>query len=350
MSKQRIFRAAAFGLSLMACGLSASAQEQQRRVRVEAEPQRDVVITHERVPQDTIGVRAEMVEIHPGQGDNFVFIAGEMSSDGKLVKGAPYSAQSVTEMVQTLADGNRIARKNTANVYRDSEGRTRRDQTLGAIGPFAAQGDPTQTVFINDPVAGVHYILDPRSRTARKLPRFEYRFQVGDKVFKDEMKAREKIEKEAGEKVKMKHEEVETHGFTFRTPGPDGPHGPGPEVHFFGHSSKADAKTEKLDKQTIEGVMAEGTRTTVTIPAGEIGNEQPIQIVTERWYSPELQTVVMTRHSDPRFGENTYKLTNISRTEPAPALFQVPSDYTVKEPGPMHRGSGPARMRKPADN
>ncbi len=342
---------ATFGLLVITGALGASAQERQvRRVQVEAEPQRDVVITRSRSPQGPVPGSEMWVEAAPHQDNTFVFVSTEMSIDGKLVKGAPYSAQAVTETVQILGDGNRIVRKNTANVYRDSEGRTRRDQTLGTIGPFAAQGDPTQTVFINDPVAGVHYILEPRSRTARKLPRFEYKIQVGDKEFKEEIKAREKVETEAGEK--MKHKEIETHGFTFRTPGPDGPHGvgahgPGPEIHFYGHSSKADVKTEKLDKQTVEGVMAEGTRTTVTIPAGEIGNELPIQIVTERWYSPELQTVVMTRHSDPRFGENTYKLTNISRTEPAATLFQVPADYTVKNaPGPFTRK---LQEKKPAD-
>jgi hypothetical protein len=90
-------------------------------------------------------------------------------------------------------------------------------------------------------------------------------------------------------------------------------------------------KTESLGKQTIEGLEAEGTRNVQTIPAGEIGNERPIEIVFERWYSPELQTVVMTRHADPRFGETVYRLTNISRDEPAKSLFEVPGDYTVKE-------------------
>ena len=98
-----------------------------------------------------------------------------------------------------------------------------------------------------------------------------------------------------------------------------------------------DGVEEQLGKQIIEGVEAEGTRTTVTIPAGEIGNERPIEIVSERWYSPELQLVVMTRNSDPRTGETTYKLTNINRAEPAKSLFEVPSDFTIKE-GP---GFGP---------
>ena len=102
---------------------------------------------------------------------------------------------------------------------------------------------------------------------------------------------------------------------------------------------KMDGKVRKesLGKQTIEGVEAEGTRETFTIGAGEIGNEQPIQVVSERWYSPELQTVVMSRHSDPRFGETTFRLTNINRSEPARSLFEVPADYTVKEGPPMQR-------------
>jgi TonB family protein len=104
------------------------------------------------------------------------------------------------------------------------------------------------------------------------------------------------------------------------------------------------ARNESLGKQSIEGVEAEGTRRTVEIPAGEIGNERPIEIVFERWYSPELQVVVMTKHSDPRFGETTYRLTNINRSEPAHELFEVPADYKVQgPPGPSGMGTkGPA--------
>ena len=88
---------------------------------------------------------------------------------------------------------------------------------------------------------------------------------------------------------------------------------------------------EQLGKQMVDGVEADGTRTTRTIPAGEIGNDRAIEIVSERWYSPELQLVVMTRHSDPRSGETTYKLTNINRTEPAKSLFEVPPGFNGKE-------------------
>jgi hypothetical protein len=100
---------------------------------------------------------------------------------------------------------------------------------------------------------------------------------------------------------------------------------------FYKHHDGAEPKVEKLGTQTVEGVSAEGQKITHTIPAGAVGNEQPIDIVDERWYSPELQTVVMTRHSDPRSGETVFRLTNINRSEPARTLFEVPSDYTVRE-------------------
>jgi len=90
-------------------------------------------------------------------------------------------------------------------------------------------------------------------------------------------------------------------------------------------------KKESLGEQTIEGLKAEGTRWTTTIPAGEIGNERPIEIVNEVWYSPELQVELMRRFSDPRSGETVYKLININRSEPDKSLFEVPSDYTLKE-------------------
>jgi hypothetical protein len=272
------------------------------------------------------------------RGDNVIFMATEMSFAGKLVKGAPYSAQAVTESVQTLADGNRIVRKNTAQVYRDTEGRTRREQTLGYIGPYAPTGDASQTVFINDPVAGAHYILDPSSKTARKLPRMEFRVQAEGAGTE-----RQKVTQSTIQKLEIERTYT-------RVPGPDAPPptqtgtavivtappaAEGEGGPFMRHNSKHESKTEKLEARSFDGVTAEGTRTTTTIPAGEIGNEQPIQIVDERWYSPELQVVVMTRHSDPRSGETTYRLTNISRAEPAAALFQVPSDYALKELGPQ---------------
>jgi hypothetical protein len=117
------------------------------------------------------------------------------------------------------------------------------------------------------------------------------------------------------------------------------------------HGPDPNEVTEKLGTQMIEGVSAEGTRTTITIPAGEIGNERAIEIVSERWYSPELQVVVMTRHADPRFGETTYKLTNINRAEQPKTLFEVPPGYTVKETPPLPPAAPlPAKIRRAPAN
>jgi hypothetical protein len=278
----------------------------------------------------------------PPPDANFVFLASE-SFGGKVVKGAPYSAEAVTETIQTLSDGNRIINKFSSSVYRDSEGRTRREQSFKGLGVLGVGEEPLKTIFIHDPVAGVSYSLDARTHTAHKSTPFT--FQLNSK---------------GGSSITTT---TQSQTFEFKVGGPGGasgnvimtaPLGAGPEAarvpppgveHFTlrtetagaaayvfstGKGPNTNEKKEDLGKQNIEGVEAEGTRTTVTIPAGEIGNERAIEIVSERWYSPELQLVVMTRHSDPRMGETTYKLTNISRTEPAKSLFEVPSDYTIK--------------------
>lgn len=309
----------------------------------------------------------------PPPGDNFIFVASEMNSDGKVVKGAPYSAQAVTETTQTLSDGNRIINKSTATVYRDSEARTRREQTLRVMGPFATAGEPPQTIFINDPVSGVNYALDTRSKVAHKMPpmRFEFKLRSPDGVGGG-------IGTGVGHGVRMSSDGPPPPSQpgtsapmvferTAPPPGmgvggpPPGLPGQGPEMVFersaipppagggdmvfqWTGAREDNARTESLGKQSIEGVEAEGTRRTVEIPAGEIGNERPIEIVFERWYSPELQVVVMTKHSDPRFGETTYRLTNINRSEPARELFEVPGDYKVQgPPGPSGIGTkGPA--------
>ncbi len=281
-------------------------------------------------------LRGPMGPTPPPLGD-FVYISSEMSFDGRRVKGAPYSAQAVTESTQTFGDGNRIVRKSTASLYRDSEGRTRREQTLKAIGPLASEGEPAQTIFISDPVAGVHYSLESRTRTARKMVPMQFKFEMktpppdGEKHEMFDRKIdRIQIERGAIEQKIARGGEVRVV--------PEN----GMVMEWHG-TKERNAQRESLGKQLIEGVEAEGTRTTFTIPAGEIGNERAIEIVSERWYSQELQTVVMTRHSDPRFGDTTYKLTNISRTEPDRSLFEVPSGYTLKEETMKPR----VRMKKP---
>ncbi|HSB11118.1 MAG TPA: hypothetical protein VLM38_16640 [Blastocatellia bacterium] len=287
------------------------------------------------------------------QGDNtFVYLSTEMSLKDKLVKGAPYSAQAVTEQVQVLADGNRIVRRDTASVYRDSEGRTRREQSIKAIGPYAASGEPQEMIFINDPVAEVNYILDSKNRTARKMDLSG--MAVARKKAVESARARTVEGKGTSGSDQQKIEErkqveiARAGGIGMRGPGP----GPVFEssIGFAKEFRKDQMKEESLGKQIIEGVEAEGTRTTLTIPAGDIGNEAPIYIVEERWFSPELQVLVMSKHSDPRMGENTYRLTNINRSEPAHSLFELPSDYTIKETiAPGMRTKIESELRRPGE-
>jgi hypothetical protein len=234
-------------------------------------------------------------------GPGFNLLSSEMRFGDKTVTGQPFSAQVEIEGTRTLADGTRSTHKGTGVIYRDSEGRTRHEMTLGVLGPFASAGDPPQMVFINDPVAGAHYALDANQRTARKMPL------------------------PAGRPPHDMAEQSDRHQPPF------------------------DIKTESLGKQVIEGIEVEGTRSVITIPAGKFGNDSPVEVVSERWYSPALQAVVMSKHSDPRMGEHVYRLTNIKREEPVRSLFEVPADYQVQE-GDFGHGRGRRGPRPPNEN
>lgn len=226
---------------------------------------------------------------------------------GPAVKNAPYSAVEVTENSQTLADGTRIHRENQTTVYRDSEGRVRRET-------------PEQ-VTIWDPVAGTSYSLNPKTQIARKLPLGAATFLMAGRGGRGEfgtfVARQEPVRVEAGQPFQTKLT------------------GPGKEAIVVegGRGGRGPAaragKTESLGKQMIEGVNSEGTRTSSTIEAGAIGNDRPIQITSETWYSSELQTQMKTVHSDPRSGEEVFRLTNVSRAEPPSILFQVPADYQI---------------------
>jgi hypothetical protein len=291
-----------FGAALLSLAFATVAFAQQ--------PAGGVVVRQERIVQGPEGGP-------PPPDANVVFFATE-SFGGKVVKGAPYSAEAVTETIQTLGDGNRIVNRITSMLYRDSEGRTRREQSLKGLGIFGSGEEPFKTIFINDPVAGVTFALDSRSHSAHKSVPFTFEFNTKKGEGQHfEFKVAPGTAGASGNMIVTAPLRTEA--------------GVGETFVFRSKPNTANEVKEQLGKQNIEGVEAEGTRTTVTIAAGEIGNERPIEIVSERWYSPELQLVVMTRNSDPRTGETTYKLTNINRAEPAKSLFEVPSDYTIKE-------------------
>jgi hypothetical protein len=269
-------------------------------------------------PPDAPGAAPNVLFQAQKSGDNVTMSYFAVGDFGKAVTGAPYSATAVTETTQVLADGNRIVNKMESQVARDSQGRTRRQETMSNIGPLATNAP--KMAFINDPVGKVSYVLDLGDKTAQvvKLPPPGQGPRAMAMVLAPGV-AKSKADAEGGAIQK---------GMIIAGAGP------GVEQRVWVNNDDASqVKTESLGTQTIEGVSATGTRTTRTIPAGEIGNERPLEITSEVWTSPDLQTVVLSKRSDPRMGETVYKLTNIQRADPDPSLFQVPSGFTTK-PGP----------------
>jgi hypothetical protein len=226
---------------------------------------------------------------------------------GKVVKGAPFSAAATSETTSTLQDGSVLHRTSQVAMFRDSQGRSRHEATFSGFGPLSASGTPKKMVMISDPVAGVRFMLDDEQKVAHKSALHTHGGSSANT---------ETVPAFAG-KVQDRMQKEEAAGLL---------------------------KQESLGTQTINGVVAEGTRTTHIIPAGQIGNEKPLQVVSERWFSADLQIVLKSTRTDPRFGTTTYTVTNLQRTEPAATLFTVPAEYTVQAGG---RGPGGPEGRAP---
>jgi hypothetical protein len=258
------------------------------------EPARDVhVITEDIAGTATPGVQLGERVFRFGNAAGTFAQSMEIVSGigiGPTVVKAPYAAEAVNESIQTLYDGNRIVERSFTKQYRDSEGRERREE-----------GEPMNAVFISDPVAKLSYTLHPQSKSAEKVG-----YNRGAQMTTLSSSINGSIH------------------ITRAAPGSIGP-------LLNGIATRQGGKTEDLGNRMIEGVEARGTRTTTTIPAGEIGNDRAIDIIDENWFSPELQLTVLTRHADPRTGESTYKLVNIQRIEQVRSLFEVPSNYTLQE-------------------
>ncbi len=263
-----------------------------RRVFTEMDKNSDGVISREesKPPPREGGPakpgRPQEGPVGPPQPPNAQFIGAELRFGDKLVKGQPFSAEIVIEDNRRLYDGSTVTKQINGAVYRDAAGRTRREMPLENVGGVSLVGDnakPQKLIFINDIAAHNQFFLDLGNRIARK------------------------------------NEIVDNPG---QRPDKDGP---------------PDAKPESLGTKTIDGISVEGTRHTFEIPAGQLGNAKPIQVVDERWFSPELQLVVLSRHVDPVAGEHVFKLVNIKRSEPSADLFTVPEGFKVESNKPGRR-------------
>jgi hypothetical protein len=289
-------------------------------------------------PSDTLIFSPAVAAPIAAFGGAVNILGTEATVPGLVVENKPYSASSITESVQILADGNRISQRNEAKVFRDSAGRTRREQTLGGFGSWPVAGEPVTLINIHDPVTDKSYSLDPAARTAREFR--SLRLALPSSGAANDGAADQLV--------------------TFTAPTAPPPEPPAPGVAVFQSERLAVGGVassfggvavtrsvmplgmgsppagEDLGSQVLEGLLVRGTRLTMTIPVGAVGNERPIEIVTERWYSPDIEAVVWQRHLDPRFGETSYRLVNVVRGEPSPDLFMVPQGYELAT------GGGPA--------
>lgn len=235
-----------------------------------------------------------------------------VAADAQVVKGKPYSADTTTETVQNLADGNRIMRRTVSKIYRDSDGRTRREQTFGNVDPEHPSPHEVK-VFIDDPVNGTAFVLDPGSKTADDVKR-KHTF-VYDKKAEDEGKQSFQKDQEEGGPVHMMVKFRDEHAA-------DG-------LAAVVRDEKREVVNEDLGPRNIEGVDCTGTRQTTTIPAGAIGNEKAISIVRETWFAPVISAVVESTTDDPRYGKTTYRLKNVQLNEPSRSLFEPPADFKI---------------------
>jgi hypothetical protein len=284
----------------------------------------------------------------------------------RTMKNAPYSAEIINERIQTLPDGNQIVKRTTQLSYRDSAGRTRNEAR--------GENGETRTITIFDAVDNTRLVLSPQSKTATKIS-FDRDFSKHIEAVREKTKAAMRDGKATiierggpGEEIVIHRSEgprgsgtelrEEVSVRVIRGEGADAkkasalefPRTPHPSISgplgqlgdlggrlaplgnlFQDRAWSSKATTKELGTKDIEGVRAEGKLRSYTIPAGEVGNKNPITVSTETWTSPDLQLTVYSKHSDPRVGDTIYRLTNLKRAEPSLSLFTAPDGYTIKE-------------------
>lgn len=207
------------------------------------------------------------------------------------IAGVPYSAEYVPESVQTLADGTHITRRqNGQKVWRDSQGRTRTQRDLGPEPRLSDNGAFTLTE-IDDPVGGFFYVLDDQNKVAYRL------VYVAPPV--------RQVVPQTPAKIHVSCQAQNA------------------------RSARPQCISEEIPPRDIEGVMADGWRTTQTIAVGVAGNDRPMVTTDETWYSPELQMTVLSKHFDPREGQTVRRWIHISRMEPDISMFTSPPGYLV---------------------
>jgi len=326
--------------------------------------------------------QADMQDFTEQMQGSMTYMFADRAGRGRVVKGQPYSAEVVTETHQALPDGNVISHRNVNKVWRDGEGRTRQE---------SYRAEKLRSIYISDPVGAMSYTLIPGSKLAIAVPRPDTAHAPHVRIERsDRPKTSTTTETTSdGRRVTTirtvnsdgepgTREEVRVQVFRVGDdanitiapvppvpPVPPGaatmpvppippmpPMPPMPGVNTMRFESTAHlgkGETKSLGTKDFDGVKAEGKQTTWTIPAGKIGNRNPINVTSESWYAPDLQVTVYSRHSDPRTGESIYRLAALKRAEPSPDLFKVPEDYTTKGRGAKDRGAKEKDKEKSKD-
>jgi hypothetical protein len=249
------------------------------------------------------------------------------------VVGRPVSGMEERKSTQKLEDGTMIETSEQQLFFRDSSGRTRTEM-------------PKQNrIIIMDPVAHTQITLNGETKMASRvsLPTVEGTRAVGPPNV--ELAARAAKEAAAVQFAGGSYTFTLSDSATATTITTDGAVTAPATVRRVVRDNE-NRKHEELGAESLNGVLAMHTRDTLTIPQGQIGNDRDIHVVNDRWYSDDLQMLVKTENSDPRFGKNTYELTNVLRDEPNPSLFQVPGDYTIRDIGIKRDVMLPATVNK----
>jgi hypothetical protein len=225
--------------------------------------------------------------------------------------GRPFSATATTQTTQTLIDGTHVNQTITMRQYRDTDGRVRMEPRE----PGALDAEPAKSITIYDPMAGVIDHLDPAKKTVTKQVTIPADASIasagggrrggrGDGASGSASDALARVQQILTVREAM-------------------------AAMMRAAKNNPNHIVEDLGTATVNGVPARGTRITTVVPVGAIGNDREFRSVTERWFSPDLNLLIKSVSTDPRFGTTTYELTNISRQSPDASLFQVPADYNI---------------------
>jgi hypothetical protein len=221
----------------------------------------------------------------------------EIAGREELVKSVPYSGTAIVESTQVLADGNRIVHTKQELVARDSDGRTRHEEVFDRIGSL--EMNEAKTIFISDPVLKKEYSLNPQDKTYKVEPLIDIDALLNS--------PQPRTERENASKTGAEGTAAERRA-----------------------ARRGETQRQDLGEKIVEGFNAKGEKLTATLPAGSVGNERPLEMSLETWYSPSLHVFLYRKRVDPRFGEILYRLTDIKPAEPDPSLFRVPRGYKLR--------------------